>query len=160
MYLRLEKPPVQKGFSEERLWPDNYLVSWLEVIFWKTKPIMKLHAHRWRDVVMESVDFVDVLYMVTSWKLYGYGCKNAENLSVWFHVHSCLAASLCACHSFRHVVGCVNHQLIYQYTVQTVELTGRLRSPTCETPWNFSSTWQNGLKDYKPRWGIEDRSKI
>lgn len=21
----------QQGFSEERLWPDNYLVSWLEV---------------------------------------------------------------------------------------------------------------------------------
>ena len=42
-----------------------------------------------------------------------------------------ILASLCACHSFRHVVGCVNHQLIYQYMVQTVELTGRLRSPTC-----------------------------
>ena len=65
-----------------------------------------------------------------------------------------ILASLCACHSFRHVVGCVNHQLIYQYMVQTVELTGRCGVAHMFNPVDTSSTFERaeGLQTQMEHW--------
>ena len=62
--LTFANSPADAGFSEERLWPDNYLVSWLEVNFSVAHVGESCNCHgntpQRTDVVMELVEFLDV----------------------------------------------------------------------------------------------------